>query len=149
MASYQLANFNVARMRSLSIDDPVMAGFVEALDEINAIADATPGFVWRLQTEEGHATSIRPFDDDRLLINLTVWDSLDSLRGYVYQSRHGEFLRRGREWFEPPPGDSLVLWWIRMDERPTAAQGVAKLERLRRDGPTVEAFTFKNHWPKP
>jgi hypothetical protein len=150
MTEYHLANFNVARMRVSTIDDPAMAGFVESLDEINAIAEAAPGFVWRLQTDEGHATAIRPYDDDdRILINLTVWESVDALRGYVYQSRHGEFVRRGFEWFEPAPGSSLVLWWIPAGERPTIEDAVRRLDQLRSEGPSPEAFDFKDHRPPP
>jgi len=148
-ARYHLANFNVARMRVDSIEDPVMEGFVSRLDEINAVAERSPGFVWRLQSDAGDATAIRPFDDDRILINLTVWESVEALEGYVYKSAHGELFRQGRKWFEPLAQSSLVLWWIPAGELPTEAQAMERLARLHAEGPSAEAFTFGHRFPAP
>lgn len=149
MGAYHLANFNVARMRVASIDDPLMQGFVSRLDDINAVAEKSPGFVWRLQSDEGDATAIRPYADERLLINLTVWDSVDALSDYVYRSAHAELVREGRSWFEDPEGSSLVLWWIPVGDIPSVEEAVARLERLHRDGPSPEAFTFRERFPPP
>src|SRR5437764_12558909 len=98
-ATLHIAQVNIARMHA-PLDDPVMAGFVARLAEINALADRSPGFVWRLQTEEGDATYLRPYDDDRILLNLSVWESVEQLKRYVYRRPHGAVMRRRRQWFE-------------------------------------------------
>ena len=93
---WHLAQVNIGRLRA-RVDDPLIADFVANLDRINALADAAPGFVWRLQTEDGNATAIRPADDDELLaINLSVWESVEALADYVYRSAHVELMRRRR-----------------------------------------------------
>ncbi len=99
MAEYHIAQVNIARMKA-PLDDPVMSGFVVRLDEINALADRSPGFVWRLQTPEGNATYLRPYEDDRILFNLSVWATVESLKDYVYRTAHAEVLRQRREWFD-------------------------------------------------
>lgn len=145
---YHLAQLNIGRTRA-SLDDPLMQGFVDRLEPINAIADQAPGFVWRLQGEAGNATAIRTFGDDRLLINMSVWTSIEALREYVYGSGHTEPLRRRQEWFEPMEGPTSVLWWVPAGHIPTAAEAREALDRLRRHGPTVGAFTFKESFPPP
>src|SRR5712692_1444271 len=99
MPNYHIAQVNIARMNA-PLDDPVMAGFVARLDEINALADNSPRFVWRLQTEAGNATYLRPYDDDRILFNFSIWKSIESLREYVYKTAHAELLRQRRDWFQ-------------------------------------------------
>src|SRR5919198_2764622 len=99
MSGFHLAQVNIGRLRA-PLDDPSMLGFVSQLDPINAIADRSPGFVWRLQTDEGTATAVRPFEDERLLINMSVWESLEALADFVYRSAHTPVMRRRREWFE-------------------------------------------------
>ena len=143
-----LAQINIARMRA-PLDDPLMAGFVEALDPLNALADGSPGFVWRLQDEAGDATSIRVFEDPRTLVNLSVWESLATLRAYTYRNDHLALLRDRKRWFEPPDGPHLALWWIPAGHQPTPQEGQARLEHLRRHGPTPEAFTFKKVFEAP
>ena len=96
---YHVAQVNVARVLA-PLDSPALRGFVEGLEPINALADRSPGFVWRLQTEAGDATAIRPYDDDRVMVNLSVWGSLPALWDFVYLSRHLDLMRRRREWFE-------------------------------------------------
>lgn len=147
---FHLAQFNVARMRpGATINAPVMHGFTSRLDEINGVAEGSPGFVWRLQTDEGNATAIRPYEDERILINLTVWESIGSLSDFVYRSAHDEMVRSGPEWFERLGTDSLVLWWIPAGQRPTVEDGKARLEKLRAEGPTPDAFTFQTTFPPP
>jgi hypothetical protein len=147
---FHVAQFNVARMRTgTALHDPVMHGFTSRLDEINAVAERSPGFVWRLQTDEGNATSIRPYEDEQIVINLTVWESIDSLSDFVYRSMHEELVRGGPEWFERLGTHSLVLWWIPAGERPTVQDGKTRLERLRAEGPTPDAFTFQTTFPPP
>ena len=138
----QLAELNIARAAA-PMDDPVMADFVANLDRINAIGDASPGFAWRLQDETGAATSIRAFDDPRIIVNLTVWASIEALREYAYRSGHVEIFRRRREWFVPLDGPSLVLWWVPAGQRPTVEEARERLDRLAADGPTADAFTLK------
>jgi hypothetical protein len=145
---FQLAQLNIARALA-PMDDPLMAEFVARLDEVNALADSSPGFVWRLQDESGNATSIQAFDDPRLLANMSVWESLEALFSYVYRSDHTKVLARRREWFEMPNGPQLVLWWVPSGHRPDLAEAKSRLERLTRDGPTADAFTFKKHFPPP
>jgi hypothetical protein len=141
-SGWQLAQLNVGRLLA-SLDSPAIAGFVAQLDAINRLADASPGFVWRLQTDAGNATSIRPTDDDLFLINMSVWRSLEELRAFTYVSAHVGVLGQRREWFERPAAPHLVLWWVAPGHRPTIEEALARLDRLRRDGPTPQAFTFR------
>jgi hypothetical protein len=149
MARYHLAQVNIGRMRA-PIGDPIMEGFRTQLDPVNALADRSPGFVWRLQTEEGNATAIRPYaDDDRMAINMSVWDSLESLRNYVYQSAHVAPLRDRKQWFEPLDGPIVALWWIPAGHIPSVAEAIERLEILKARGPSPEAFTFRQPFPAP
>jgi Domain of unknown function (DUF3291) len=143
-----LAQANIARMRA-SLDSPIMEGFRSQLDRINAIADSSPGFIWRLQTDEGNATAIRAYEDERILFNMSVWMSLEALRDYVYRSDHAGPLRSRREWFEPVTGPILVLWWIPADHIPSIEEAKARLAMLKSRGPTADAFTFRAPFPPP
>lgn len=142
MAGYHIAQVNIARMRG-PLDDPLMAGFVARLDEINAIADGSPGFVWRLQTSDGNATYVRPYDDDRMLVNMSVWETIDALRNYVYPSAHRELLRQRQEWFEKFAGAFVALWWVPAGHIPGVDEAKKRLAHLDAHGPTEFAFTFK------
>ncbi len=146
MPAYHLVQFNVARMRA-PIDSPVMEGFVSQLERINAIAEQTPGFVWRLQTAEGDATALRPYDDPMLLVNMSVWESLAALHGYVYKSPHVGPLRERKSWFETPTEPILVLWWVPAGHTPTVDEAKTRLDHLRAHGPTAQAFTFRHAFP--
>ena len=148
MADYELAQLNVGIIKG-PMNSPVMAEFAANLERINALADRSPGFAWRLQTEEGDATSIRPFENENLLLNMSVWRNLQSLHDYVYGSAHLQIMRRRREWFERMPEAFLVLWWIPAGHRPSIAEAIAKLDVLRAKGPTEEAFTFRQSFPPP
>jgi len=141
-----LAQVNIARMRG-PLDSAVMADFVARLDEINAMADASPGFVWRLQTSEGNATYLRPYDDDRILFNMSVWESLDALCAYVYQSAHAEVLRRRKEWFTRMETVYAALWWVPVGHRPSIDEAKKRLAYLEANGPTPFAFTFRTPFP--
>jgi len=147
--SYHLAQFNIARMVA-PLESPELAGFVAALDPVNAEADSAPGFVWRLQTDEGDATAIRPFDDDMVLINMSVWESVETLNEFVYKSSHRGVLRDRRQWFEQHVGDQyVVLWWVDAGTIPTMDEAKARLELLQGSGPTADAFTFRQTFPPP
>jgi hypothetical protein len=145
VGSHHLAQLNIARFK-LPLDDPAMAGFVAALDPLNAVADGAPGFVWRLQTEEGNATSIRAFDDDLMLVNMSVWESVEALAGYVYGSDHVAVMRRRRDWAHRMTEVYLVLWWIPAGSIPTVDEAKERLEHLRVHGATPIAFTFKKRF---
>jgi heme-degrading monooxygenase HmoA len=136
-----LAQVNIGRARG-EMTDPVMADFAARLAEINALADRSPGFVWRLQTEDGDATAVRPYDDARLLINLSVWSDLESLRAYVYRSAHAEVMRRRREWFERLERIYVALWWVPAGHHPSVEEAVARLAHLEQHGPGAHAFGF-------
>ncbi|MCK6623977.1 MAG: DUF3291 domain-containing protein [Anaerolineae bacterium] len=147
-SKYHLAQVNIGRILA-PLDGPLMAGFVARLDEINALADGTPGFVWRLQTEEGNATDLRPYDDDRILVNMSVWESLEDLKAYVYKSAHAEVMRQRRQWFEKFEGMYMTLWWVKAGHIPTVAEAKRRLEYLSEHGPSAHAFTFKQPFPPP
>src|SRR5579864_4547398 len=142
MTRYHIAQVNIGRVRA-PIADPLMAGFVARLDDLNALADRSPGFVWRLQTSEGNATYFRPYDDDRILMNMSVWESIDALRHYVYQTVHAELLRQRHEWFEKFAGTYTALWWVPAGHRPGIDEARKRLAHLEKHGPTEFAFTFK------
>jgi heme-degrading monooxygenase HmoA len=148
MTTYHLAQLNIGRIRE-PLDSPQLAGFVNALEAINALADAAPGFVWRLQTEDGDATAIRPYDDDMLLVNMSVWESLEALAAFVYRSDHRAVMVQRRQWFERMDEAFLVLWWVPAGHLPTVAEAIDRLDLLRTDGPTPMAFTFRSPFPPP
>jgi len=146
--TYVLAQLNIGIIKG-PMDSPVMADFAANLERINALADQTSGFIWRLQTDEGDATAIRPFDDENMLVNMSMWRDVESLRRFVYRSDHVDIMRRRGQWFERMSEAFLVLWWVPTGHRPSVAEAVARLEILRRDGPTAEAFTFRQSYPAP
>jgi hypothetical protein len=148
MSAYELAQLNIGIIRG-PMDSPVMAEFAANLERINALAENSPGFIWRLQTDDGDATAIRPFENDRTLVNMSVWRDIEALRGYVYQSAHAEIMRRRRDWFERMEAAYLVLWWVPKGRRPTVPEAIAKLELLRTHGPRAEAFTFRQPFASP
>jgi hypothetical protein len=146
MTEFHLAQVNVARL-SAPLDSPQLADFVANLEPINAIADASDGFVWRLQTEAGDATALRFMDDDWLIVNMSVWASLEALRSFVYRSAHADVLRRRQEWFDRMVEAHVALWWIEVGSLPTLGDAQERLLRLRADGPTPDAFTLKQPYP--
>lgn len=148
MSAYQLAQLNIGIIKG-PMDSPVMADFAANLERINALADSTPGFVWRLQTQEGDATAIRPFENENMLVNMSVWRDVEALSRYVYHSAHVELMRRRREFFERMDDAFLVLWWVPVGHLPSVDEALAKLETLRAEGPTAQAFTFRHAFPAP
>ncbi len=146
---FQLAQVNIALPRE-PLDAPLLAEFVAALAPVNAAAEASPGFVWRLATVDGDATAVRAFDDERLIVNMSVWESLEALRNFVYSQRaHLDVLRRRREWFERLGDAAVVLWWVPAGHRPSIAEAEQRLALLRDAGPTPSAFTFRDRFPPP
>jgi hypothetical protein len=151
---YVLAQVNIGRLTA-PLDSRRLAGFVAALDSVNAVADAAPGFVWRLQTEDGNATAIRAFEQDAegadggILINMSVWESVEALGAYVYGAAHIAVLRRRRQWFEPMKEAYTALWWIPRGRIPTVHEAEERVKHLRAHGPTPYAFTLRVHFPSP
>lgn len=145
---WHIAQMNVGRTVA-PLDAPALADFMNNLDRINALAEASPGFVWRLQSDSGNATDIKTTDDPLFIVNMSVWLSVETLFDFVYRSAHTGFMGRRREWFEKPVEAYQVLWWVAAGHRPTAEEGLARLDHLRRQGPTAHAFTFKQRFPAP
>ena len=147
MARYELAQLNIG-VPAAPLDSPQMADFMNNLDRINALAESSAGFVWRLQTEEGNATALRPLGDETM-VNLSVWTDVASLNAYVYRSAHVEIMKRRKEFFKPMDKSILVLWWVPAGHRPGTEEAFARLELLRAKGPTPEAFSFRKTFPAP
>ena len=146
--NWHIAQVNIAIPRE-PLDTPALADFVAQLEPVNALADQSRGFVWRLQTEEGDATSIRAFDDERILVNASIWESIEALWRFVYDGRHLEVMRRRREWFTRMAEAHLALWWVPAGSIPTLTEIRDRVDHLRTHGPTPFAFTFKRHFPPP
>ncbi len=148
MTKYHLAQVNIGILRA-PLDAPEMAEFKNGLEVINALAEKSPGFVWRLVDDAGdNATALRPFGDDRL-INMSLWDSIEALRSFVYKSDHRGFLARKALWFTPLQTSFVALWWVPAGQRPTLEDARTRLESLDAHGPTPEAFTFAKNFPAP
>lgn len=146
MSRYQLAQLNVATVRA-PLDSPVMADFVANLDRINALAEQSPGFAWRLKDDAGNATSFNPLGDG-VIINLSVWDDVAALNDYVYKSAHVEIMRRRKEWFQRME-IAFVLWWVPRGHQPGVAEAIERLEYLKAHGPGERAFTFRHAFAPP
>jgi len=139
---FELAQVNIGRLLA-PVDSAEIADFMAALDPINALADQSPGFVWRLQTAEGNATALQSFEDELIISNMSVWDSIESLRAFTYTSTHTAVLSRRREWFAKYATAYMVLWWVPAGHRPTIEEAKVRLALLDRLGSTQDAFTFR------
>lgn len=148
MKKYHLAQINIAQAKA-DMDGEIMRGFVQRLDEINALADAASGFVWRLQTEDGDATALRVFDDAMLIINMSVWEDIESLKNYVFKSLHVELIRDREAWFNKLGAAHQALWWVPAGHIPTVEEARAKLDHIRAHGPSPEVFTFGRSFATP
>ena len=145
---YQLAEINIATFRR-PISDPVNASFIAELDRVNALAEAAPGFIWRLVGEGNDALDVRAFDDPNVAINMSVWQDVDALAKFVYRSEgHRAIMRRRREWFDRMEFH-LALWWVEAGHRPSIAEGKARLDLLSRIGPSAQAFLFSKPFAPP
>ena len=146
---WHLAEINVARARA-PLTDPVMADFVSQLNAINALAEAAESFVWRLKDDDGAPSSYVHFaDDPRLIVNMSVWESIEALHAYAYRSGHGAVYAARRSWFEDLGAPPLAMWWIPAGAIPTLAEGRRRWELLCQNGPTADAFTFKQRFDPP
>jgi len=145
---YHLAQINIGRLVA-PIDDPRIAGFVAQLDPINLLAEASPGFIWRLKSDSGNATDIAFNDDPFVIVNMSVWESIAALRDYVYRSQHAGVLKDRAKWFEKMEKPHYCLWWIPAGRVPTVAEGRARLEHYQLHGPTQHSFWFSKLFPEP
>ncbi len=145
---YHLAQYNIAKLIE-PLDTPRLADFMAALDPLNHLAEKSPGFVWRHQTAEGNSTAIRVRDDPAIIINFSVWESIEALFEYAYHSRHVEIYRRRREFFEQMDLPFAVLWWVPAGHEPSVAEADERLDYLRAHRPTPYAFTFKSRFDAP
>ncbi|NOI53193.1 DUF3291 domain-containing protein [Vibrio crassostreae] len=141
----KLAQLNIA-LAKYPLDAPEIKEFVDNLELVNGIAESSEGFVWRLKDESGDATNIQAFDDPNMIVNMSVWDSVDSLKNFMFRTHHRDFMRRKGDWFHRLPGDTYVLWWIEEDRIPTLEEAIERLEHLREIGDTPYAFTFKTNF---
>lgn len=148
LVTYELAQANISRMK-FPLDDPRFKDFVDGLDPVNAVADAADGFVWRLQGDSGNSTDQRIFDDEWILVTMSVWRDIDALTAFMYQGQHRELLARRNEWFERVQEAMATLWWVPAGHRPTVAEAEKRLVLLREHGPTSEAFTLRTTFPAP
>ncbi|WP_137971922.1 DUF3291 domain-containing protein [Pseudomonas sp. F(2018)] len=147
MSRYHLAQLNIATLRE-PLESPGMADFVNNLERINALAEASPGYVWRLQDEAGDATALRPFGDD-VLVNMSLWADVQSLSDYVYKSAHTEMLKRRREWFDKVEQAHMVLWWVPAGHLPSVDEAAERLAHFREHGASAHAFSFRHAFAAP
>lgn len=149
MSGWQLAELNIARWK-VDPESPAAADFINNIDRINALAESSPGFVWRLKDEDtGNAMAVdQPFGPE-FIVNLSVWESIEALKSYVYKTSHREILARRQEWFSHMELAHMVMWWVPAGHQPDLAEAHARLQRLDRDGPSVEAFTFRQPFDAP
>ena len=140
----QLAEVNVALARA-PLDAPVMAGFLKAFDDVNWLAEKSPGFVWRLRPQHGRVTLGR-LGDDEVIVTLSVWEDFASLQQYVYRSGHALFMQRRNKWFVPIGGFTTAMWWVGEGERPAVDDGLGRIRQLREQGPTAGAFSLRRQF---
>ena len=149
MSKYHLAEINIAKMKGVTINDPIMKEFVDNLDLVNTLAENSEGFVWRLKDESNNATSINPYNDEQIIINISVWESIEALEHFMYKTFHSNFLKRRKEWFQTFGKVSTAMWWIPKEQVPTIEESVEKLDYLQKNGSTELVFDFKNKFPAP
>lgn len=149
LKEYQLAEINVARMKGVNINDPIMKEFVDNLDRVNTLAETSEGFVWRLQDDNNDATSFNPYEDEQVIINVSVWETIESLGNFVFKTYHTDFLKRRKEWFQSYGTVSTAMWWVHKGAYPTVEEAVEKLDYLQKNGTSAVAFDFRNKFPKP
>jgi hypothetical protein len=145
---FHIAQLNVGRAVA-SLDAPQLADFMAWLDEINALAERSPGFVWRLQGVNGNNTELKVSDDPQFIVNMSVWESIEDLHAFTYRSDHKAVFARRYEWFERSDGPNVVMWWLPAGTLPDVHDALTRLRRLAERGPTADAFTFKQSFPPP
>lgn len=149
MEKFQLAQINIGRIKGVTIEDPVMKEFVDNLDRVNQLAESSKGFVWRLKDENNNATHINPYNDEQVIINISVWETIEDLETFVYKTFHTDFLRRRKEWFQTYGSAYFAMWWIPVGHFPGITEATEKLDYLQRNGASAFVFDFKNKFPHP
>jgi len=149
MTQYQIAEINVARMKGVTINDPIMNEFVDNLDKVNALAESSQGFVWRLKDESNNATHLNPYNDEQVIINISVWQSIETLENFIYKTFHTEFLKRRKEWFQSYGKASTAMWWIPKEQFPSIQEAIEKLDYYQKNGPSELVFDFRNKYLPP
>ncbi len=149
MNKYQIAEINIARMKGVNINDPIMKEFVDNLDIVNEIAESSMGFVWRLKGESNNATNLNPYNDEQIIINVSVWESIEDLENFMYKTFHSDFLKRRKEWFHRFGKAYTAMWWVESGQFPSLQEAVDNLDYLIKFGPTQKVFDFKAKFPKP
>lgn len=149
LKKWHLAQINIAKIIGTDMNDPVMEKFVAQLDEVNALAEGSPGFVWRLKDDSNNATNFNPYNDNRIIVNMSVWETLDDLLSFVYRGRHAEVLKNRRDWFVNFGRPFTAMWYIPAGTIPTVAEAKERLQSLQDNGPTSFAFDFKTRFPHP
>ncbi|WP_369753425.1 DUF3291 domain-containing protein [Flavobacterium sp. WC2409] len=149
MAEYQIAEINIAKMKGVAINDPIMKEFVDNLDSVNELAESSAGFVWRLKDDTNNATSLNPYNDEQIIVNVSVWENVESLENFVYKTFHTEFLKRRKEWFQTFGKVYTAMWWIKKGEFPTLYNAKEKLDYLQENGASEIVFDFRKKFPKP
>ena len=148
MRNCQLAQINIGRLVA-PLNDPRVAGFVNQLVPINELAERSPGFVWRLQSDKGNATDLAYNDDPTMIVNMSVWESIEHLKQFTYQTQHLQVFRDRRKWFQKMDKPHYCLWWVPVGHLPTIAEGRERLEHYQRHGSTAESFWFNEPYPAP
>jgi Domain of unknown function (DUF3291) len=149
MSQFQIAQINIGRIKGVRIDDPIMKEFVDNLETVNKLAESSNGFVWRLKDENNNATSINPYNDEQIIINVSVWATIQDLEHFVYKTFHTDFLRRRKEWFQSFGKAYTAMWWVPEGQFPTIEEATEKLDYLQKNGPSAVVFDFKNKFPHP
>ena len=146
---YKLAQINIARMKGVNIQDPIMTEFVVNLDKVNKLAESSTGFIWRLKDDSNNATNLNPYHDEQVIINISVWDNVETLQHFVYNSMHTEFLKKRKEWFHSFGKVFTAMWWIKEGDFPSIDEAKDKLAELQKRGPSPSVFDFRIQFPQP
>ncbi|CAL2095056.1 DUF3291 domain-containing protein [Tenacibaculum sp. 190524A02b] len=146
---YQLAQINIGRIVGVNMEDPIMKEFVDNLDKVNELAEGSEGFVWRLKDESNNAASFNPYNDEQVIINISVWETVEALENFTYKTFHTDFLKRRKEWFQKYGKAHYAMWWIKEGEFPTVEEAVEKLDYFQKNGASEKAFDFRKRFSKP
>jgi hypothetical protein len=149
MNQFQIAQINIGRINGVNIEDPIMKEFVANLDSINALAENSKGFVWRLKDDSNNATNLNPCNDEQIIINISAWETIEDLENFVYRTVHSNFLRRRKEWFQSFGKAYAAMWWIPAGQFPTIQEAMEKLDYFQENGPSKTVFDYKNKYPQP
>jgi len=147
--NYHIAEINVARMKGITINDSIMKEFVDNLDRVNKLAESSEGFVWRLKDESNNATNLNPYNDEQVIINISMWKTIESLEKYVFKTFHTDFLKRRKEWFQNYGKAATALWWMPIGQYPSIQESIDKLDFYQKNGPTEHAFDFRKRFAPP